>query len=291
VLVYANCVNAALWHQVSQEIEERAKTDSTLAGPFGQKASFPGIVESVDLQQVLALAAEVKLPELIIAHVTYRDSVDLIHHYRTQLGLNVHGETCAAWLSLTWPEIGEKLGHLATCIIPQLGFREDADALWNGIAGGDITCIGTDGVISPRKNFPDGKPNPIYRPEPTRERQGLGFPSHNCMFPVVLNEGMERGFSPVQIAEVCALNPAKAMRLYPRKGTIAVGSDADLVFVDVKKRHTVTLDELHTASQFTPWEGLELGCWPTMTMLRGRILFENGNFVGKVAGNYLPRYS
>jgi dihydroorotase-like cyclic amidohydrolase len=290
VVPYANTVNQRLWRQITREVEERAKTDPRLAGPWGRKEAFPGIVETLDLEQVLAIASEIGVPELLIAHVTYRDSVKMIRRYRTELGLNVHGETCAAWLTLTWPEIGEKYGHRATCIIPHLGYKEDADALWEGIEAGDITCIGTDGVISPRQTYPDGKPNPYYRPEPTYEREGLGFPSQNCMFPVVLHEGLERGLSPVRIAEVCAYHPAQAMRLYPRKGTIAVGSDADLVFVDTSKEHVVTRDELHTASPFTPWEGWKLRCWPTLTMLRGTVVCENGQFLAERTGRYLPRF-
>jgi len=290
VLAYANTVNAALWRRIARAVEARAESEPRLAGPWGAKEAFPGIVETIDLHQVLAMAQEIGLPELLIAHVTYRDSVAMIRRYRTELGLNVHGETCAAWLSLTWPEIGETLGHVATCIIPQLGYREDADALWQGIADGDITCIGTDGVISPREKFPDGRPNPIYRPPPTRDRQGLGFPSHNCMFPIALHLGLERGLGAVQIAEVCAYYPARAMRLYPQKGTIAVGSDADLVFVDTSRRHTVTLGELHTASPHTPWEGWEIGCWPTLTMLRGQVICRDGQFLAERTGRYLPRW-
>ncbi len=290
VLIYANAVNAALWHRVGAHIGEQANSDPRLAGPVGAKESFPGIVETIDLIQVLAMAKELSLPELMIAHVTYRDSVKLIRRYRNELGLDVHGETCAAWLSLTWPGVGEKMGHLATCIIPQLGYKEDADALWEGIAEGDITCVGTDGVISPRETFRDGKPNPIYRPPPTRERPGLGFPGHNCMFPIVLHQGLERGFTPVQIAQVCAANPARTMRLFPQKGTIAVGSDADLVFVDTSRSHKVTLDELNTASPLTPWEGWEIDCWPTLTMLRGNVICKDGAFLAENTGRYLPRF-
>ena len=290
VLAYANTVNQRLWRRIQREVEARAETDQRLAGPWGMKEAFPGVVETLDLHKVLAMAREIGVPELLIAHVTYRDSVAMIRRYRSELGLNVRGETCAAWLSLTWPEIGDRMGHLATCIIPQLGYREDAEALWEGIEGGDITCIGTDGVISPRATFPDGRPNPIYRPPPTRERPGLGFPSHNCMFPVVLHLGLERGLSPVRIAEVCALNPAEAMRLYPKKGTIAVGSDADLVFVDTSRPHTVTLDDLNTASPLTPWEGWTLNCWPTLTMLRGTVVCKDGAFLIGPTGRYLPRF-
>ena len=290
VLAYANTVNFGLQEQITREVEGRAKTDKRLTGPIGLKESRPGIVESLDLQTVLWLAKEVGLPELLICHVTYRDSVDLIRHYRRDYGLNVEGETCGAWVSLWWPEVGERLGFMATCIIPALGYKEDVDSMWDGIRTGDITCLGTDGVVSPRERYPDGKPNPYYQPPPTKERTGLGFPSHNCYFPVILHTGMERGFSPTEIAEVCAYNPARLMRLYPKKGTIAVGSDADLVIMDIGTPHVVRKEELHTVSPFCPWEGWELRCWPVLTMLRGRVIFEDGILINEKTGKYIPRY-
>ncbi len=119
----------------------------------------------------------------------------------------------------------------------------------------------------------------------------MGFPSHNCMFPVVLHAAMERGFSPAEVAEVCAYNPARLMRLYPKKGTIAVGSDADLVIMEIGSPYVVRREELHTASPFTPWEGWKLNCWPKLTMLRGEVIFEDGRLVKEKSGTYQPRRS
>jgi dihydropyrimidinase len=87
---------------------------------------------------------------------------------------------------------------------------------------------------------------------------------------------MERGFSPVDIAEVCAYNPAKLMHLYPKKGTIAVGSDADFVIVEIGKHHMVRRAELKTNAPYCPWEGWELNCWPVLTMIRGQVVFRDG---------------
>ncbi len=144
-------------------------------------------------------------------------------------------------------------------------------------------------MVSPREKFPDGKPNPLYMPPPSKEKPGLGFPQHNCMFPVVLDAALERGLSPVLVAEACSYNPARILRLLPRKGTIAVGSDADLVLVDIGTPHQVRNAELYTAAPFSPWEGWELRCWPTLTMIRGQVVFENGRLVKERSGKYLPR--
>ena len=287
-LPYINTINFAMQEQLTLEATERAKVDKSLVGPWFVKAARGAdIIETLDLHTTLCVAKEVELPRLVIAHVATGASVELMRHYRRH-GLNVLGETCGVWLTLWWPEVGERLGHMATCIIPQISDKKDVDALWDGIRTGDIPYIGTDGVISPCPTFPDGKPNPLYMPTPTKDREGMGFPSHICNFPVTLHEGMKRGFSPVQIAEVCSYHPAKMVGLFPKKGTIAVGSDADLVFVDIGKPHIIRKEELNTVAPFNPWEGCVVDCWPTRTMLRGEVIFENGKQVLKKAGKFQP---
>jgi dihydroorotase-like cyclic amidohydrolase len=289
-LPYVNTINFAMQEQMTREATERAKIDKRLVGPrFVKEARGADIIETLDLNTTLCLAKETGLPELLIAHVATGASVKLIRQYRGE-GLNVLGETCGVWLTLWWPDV-EKLGYMATCIIPQISDKDDVDMLWEGIRTGEITCVGTDGVISPRATFPDGTPNPLYMPTPTRDREGMGFPSHICNFPVTLHEGLKRGFSPVQIAEICSYHPARMTRLYPKKGTIAVGSDADLVFVDIGTPHIIRKEELNTVAPFNPWEGCQVSCWPTLTMLRGDVIFENGKQVLKKRGQYQPRYS
>jgi dihydroorotase-like cyclic amidohydrolase len=288
---YINTVNFAMQEQITREAAERARTDPSLAGPRLVKAGRGApIIETLDLCTTLLLAREAGLAELVIGHVCSGAAVEMVRAYRRDHGLNVQGEACGVWLTLWWPEV-EALGYMATCIIPQIGDKPDVDALWDGVATGDITCVGTDGVISPRETFPDGRPNPMYVPPPTRERPGMGFPSHICNFPVVLHEGLRRGFSLERIAEVCAWQPARVARLFPKKGTIAVGSDADLVFVDIGTPHVIRRDELLTAAPFNPWEGVEVSGWPVLTMLRGQVIFENGRRIGSTTGQYQPRYS
>jgi dihydropyrimidinase len=89
---------------------------------------------------------------------------------------------------------------------------------------------------------------------------------------------------------VFSTNPAKLMGLYPRKGAIALGSDADLAVWDPDAERTIELDDLHHDSDYSPWEGWEVRGWPVATVLRGKVVVENGELLGAPdGGQWLPR--
>ena len=142
VLPYVNTVNFEIQEQLTRETERRAKTDKSLTGPALVKASRgASIIETHDLQTALWMAKEVGTPELMIAHVASGEAVRLLRLYKKEYGLNVAGEACGVWLDLFWPDVGEKLGYMATCIIPQINDKADVDVLWDGIETDDITCF------------------------------------------------------------------------------------------------------------------------------------------------------
>ena len=89
--------------------------------------------------------------------------------------------------------------------------------------------------------------------------------------------------------ELVSANPARAFGLYPRKGTIAVGGDADLVVVDPAREHVVSPEVLHSAQDFTPFAGMRVRGWPTHTLLRGRTVFRDGAVMGEPQGQYVKR--
>ena len=245
--------------------------------------------ETFDLFQTLQLARDIDSPRLCIVHTASKEAAELISLYREHYGVNVQGEAGTAWLDLWWPDVGERLGFQATCIIPQLRTQPDVDALWEAIERGDITCVGTDGVISPFPRLRDDLPNPSYVPPPTMETPGLGFPSHICHFPIVLDAALVTWILSVTIAEITAANPAKLMDLYPRKGAIAIGSDADLVVVDTATTRRITLTDLLTSAPFNPWEGREVRAWPVATVLRGKVVARDGKITQERTGRYLSR--
>jgi dihydroorotase-like cyclic amidohydrolase len=118
-----------------------------------------------------------------------------------------------------------------------------------------------------------------------------GFGGISLMFPVLINEGYHRRGLPLsRVAELSACNPAKWHRLFPKKGTIAVGADADLAIIDINEEKEVSATVLHSAQDYTPFEGLKLKGWPETTIVRGRVIFENGQVVGKPGwGRYQHR--
>ena len=98
-----------------------------------------------------------------------------------------------------------------------------------------------------------------------------------------------RGYSLEKFVDMVSTNAAKIMGLYPRKGALAAGADADIVVLDPAKRTTIRKEMLHE-SDYTPWEGHEVHVWPSLTVLRGKIVVENGNFSGDLKdGRYLYR--
>jgi len=99
----------------------------------------------------------------------------------------------------------------------------------------------------------------------------------------------KRGYDLTQFVNLISSNAAKIMGLYPRKGAIAVGSDADIVLLDTRKRHVVKAAEMHEAD-YSPWEDRDLACWPSLTMLRGKVVVDNGAFAGALSdGQHLSR--
>jgi len=102
------------------------------------------------------------------------------------------------------------------------------------------------------------------------------------MFPILITEGYYRRGLPLhRIAEISSANPAMHHNIFPKKGAMMVGSDADLAIVDIEKEKKVTLDILFTAQDFSPEEGMVLKGWPEYTILRGQVIFEKGKVLGK----------
>jgi len=191
---------------------------------------------------------------------------------------SLFGETCPHYLMHT---VDSEAGLEAT-VSPPVRSQADQDALWEALADGRLDTVGSDS-------------NPILRDTKMGDGEFWsvkpGFDGVGLIVPSLLDGGYHRRGLPLgRIAQIMAESPAKIFGLYPEKGTIAEGSDADLVLVDLEAEHTVGDDATAPHSDFSIFDGMTFRGWPVMTISRGEIIAEGGKLVGEPGrGRYLRR--
>jgi dihydropyrimidinase len=154
---------------------------------------------------------------------------------------------------------------------PSLKFPEDQRALWDGLVRGEVSTTATD-------EFPTSLAVKL-RGSSVEDVTG-GNLGAEARMGIVYTEGVaKRGMSLERFVEVTSTNAARIMGLYPRKGVIAPGSDADIVLIDPTIARPLTLADFHV-SDYSPWEGWQVRGWPVMTILRGKVIVEDGRFAG-----------
>ena len=229
--------------------------------------SRPPFVEAECMRRAIYLAESAGCP-LYIPHITIAEGVDIIAEAREK-GIEVTGETCPQYLTHNGEEPARVLlEHPAcACVNPPLRDKASNARLWEGIADGTIQCVGSD--LAPTTLAMKG--DDIWNAP-----MGLGNTSE-LLLPIMLSEGVNKGrISLEQVAEICALNPARVFGIYPRKGRLAVGADADIVIVDLDKEVTVKTENLRSMCDWSIYDGWTLKGWPTHTVLRGRVIVGEG---------------
>jgi dihydropyrimidinase len=236
--------------------------------------SRPPFTEAENVRRALYLAEQVGC-EVYIPHLSSAEALEAVIEHRARRTTPVTVETCPHYLTHTKHSA---CGALAK-VNPPLREAEDMDRLWQALAQGDVDTIGTDHCAVTR----DTKRPDIWGAVP-------GFPGMATMLPVLLRGVGEGRLSPLRVAEIASYNTARAFGLFPRKGVIAVGSDADLVVVDLARTQTVTAGGLRSRSDFSLYEGQQIRGWPTVTITRGVIAMRDGDvLVGPGGGRYLAR--
>jgi dihydropyrimidinase len=217
---------------------------------------------------------------LYIVHMTIGRGVAWVRQARAD-GVDVIAETCPHYLVLTKDD-DDKVGRLAK-VNPPLRDAESAELLWGGLRSGDVTCLGSDhSTIVPK---PDKVKDSIWDAVP-------GFPGMGMLLPIMLSEGYHKGrISLEQLSAVLTRNNAQTYGLYPRKGAIRVGSDADFALVDLDEEREVTPEYMQSAADWGLYDGWKLRGWPVMTIVRGETVMEHGQITADPGhGHYVPRY-
>ena len=256
-------------------------------GPYYHAATRPVPVEREATHRAITLAEIAGVP-LTIVHVSNGEALDEIRRARAR-GARVHAETCPQYLTLTADDLDRTgfEGAKYVCSPPPRDAANQA-ACWAGLEQGDFELYSSDHCpflfLSTEGKDTEGARD-SFRHIPN------GIPGVETRLPILFSEGVSKGrLDLTRFVAVTATNHAKLYGMYPQKGTIAVGSDADIVLWDPKRQETIRQEILNHGSDYTPWEGFEVTGWPVTTILRGRVVVRDGALTdGSRQGVHLSR--
>ncbi len=242
--------------------------------------------EAEAIQRVIALAELVDCPILIV-HVSTADGIEAIRQARAR-GLKVFGETCPQYLFLTAKDIDRPgvLGAMFCCSPPPRDEAAQA-ACWQGLKDGALHVYSSD--HAPYRMDASGKlPN---GDKTTFKEMANGVPGLELRLPLLFTYGYRAGRLTLQeFVALTATRHAQTYGLYPKKGTIAVGADADIAIWDPERRVTVSIGLLHDNTGYTPYEGRELTGWPVTVLSRGEVIVDDGKLnAERGRGRFLVR--
>ena len=234
--------------------------------------------EDVSFRRVLRVSEWTGSPVYFV-HVSAREGIQAIGESRAK-GMPVYGETLHNYCCFNADNYKEENG-MKYHTYPSLKSEEDRQSLWNGIVNGALNTMATDEYCTSWELKIQGKT--------VRDVTG-GHNGAETRVGITYSEGVsKRGMSLQRFVDVTSANAAKIMGLYPRKGVIAPGSDADLVLIDPNFKRALRMDDFHI-SDYSIWEGFPVEGWPVMTILRGAVAVENGQLNTSLgSGKFLPR--
>ncbi len=247
----------------------------------------PEPVEREATARAIMLAELVDVPILIV-HVSGREALEEIRHAKAR-GTRVYAETCPQYLSFVAEDLDQPGFEGAKLMFsPPARSVASQNALWSGLQDGSIDLFSSD--HAPYR-FDDPKGKKANGDNPPFTKVPNGVPSIGIRLPYLFSEGVQQGRLTAQrFVELVSSAPAQIYGLYPRKGTIAVGSDADLVVWDPSREVTITQPLLRDRMDYTPWEGMQSLGWPVITVSRGEIIVRDGEVSGAAGrGRFLDR--
>lgn len=269
-------------HEVVEFLKRQYKNEGKTA-PIYHAKSRPNLAEAEAVGRVLKLARMAGDAPVYIVHLSCKESLEEVREARRQGQKHIFVETCPQYLLLT-EECYQKEDGLKYIMSPPLRTQEDCRALWEGLADGTIQVVATDHCP-----FRYGKEKQMGKDDFTACPNGAPGVEERLM--LLYSEGVAKGrITMNRLVETLCTKPSKIYGLYPEKGAIRPGADADLVILDPSVRQTVTHSRMHGAADYTCYEGMEIQGAVRQVMQRGRILAEGSRFIGeKGAGRFIRR--
>jgi len=233
--------------------------------------------EHLSFRRTTALARAMDAAVYFV-HTSAKEGVEAIAEARA-LGQPVYGETLHQYCCFNAEHYKTPRGFCSHTY-PSLKFPEDQAALWGGLVHHGLATLATD-------EYPTSLALKLRGSE--IDNVTGGNVGAEARMGIAWSEGVvKRGMTLQRFAEVTSSNAARLFGLYPAKGAIAAGSDADLVFIDPSVTKTLTRDDFHV-TDYSPWEGWTVSGWPVLTMLRGRVIAEDGRLTGRLGDGRLIR--
>jgi allantoinase len=268
--------NQALVNAGMAELQAAGRTD-----PLAHAESRTTLAETEAIHRAIFFAERTG-GRLYVVHCATAEGLALIKSAQAR-GVRVEAETCPQYLSMDLDDL-VRAGPFARCV-PPLRERAEVERIWEYVANGTIAVVASDHCGYPLESKELGLDNIWEAPN--------GFPGVQTMFPLLFDEVVNRRKLGLQrFVELSATNPARIFSLFPRKGVIQVGSDADLAFYDPAASWEVRGADLRHRHKWTPLEGKTIGASLTRTMLRGEVAFDRAQpdpLIGEPgSGRFLP---
>lgn len=275
-LVGVHCENYHVINHRTKQLLEAGKTE-----PKYHAVSRPATCEGEAANRAITLAKLTNAP-LYIVHNSCEESISRLKEAR-EAGLPIMGETCPQYVMLSEDNYDEPGFNGAKYVMsPPLRNKKNWDYIWQQLKDGVIQTVATDHCPFFMKQKELGKDDFTKIPN--------GGPGIETRMAIMLSEGPKHGLSLNKVVEVTSTNVAKIFGMYPKKGTIAVGSDADLVLYDANKEVTITKDVLHENVDYTAFEGVKVSGYPVMTLSRGDVVAKDGEYIGESnRGQFIKR--
>ena len=270
-MIHAENSDCIKW--LTDKLEQAGDT-----APHFHAASRPAVVEREATHRAISLAELVDVPVLIV-HVSGPEAIDQIRWAQNR-GFRVYAETCPQYLFLTADDMETDDFEGAKCVCsPPPRDKESQEAVWVGIEDGTFQVFSSDHAAF---RYDDEKGKKLNGTDAKFRYIPNGVPGVETRLPLLFSEGVGKGRIDIRrFVELTAANPARIYGLYPRKGTIAVGSHADIAIWDANIEVEITNDILHHNVDYTPYEGMRVRGWPETVLSRGEVVVQNGQFIGE----------
>ena len=273
-----HCENHTIIEANKKKLVKEGKTS-----PIYHAKSRPNLAEAEAVRRVLYLAKMAGDAPVYIVHLSCKESLQAVEEARREGQKNIFVETCTQYLTLT-EECYEREDGLKFIMSPPLRTQEDIDYLWKGLADGQIQNVATDHCP-----FFFGKEKQNGKDDFTKCPNGA--PGVEERMSLLYSEGVVKGrISMNKFVETACTNPAKIYGLYPKKGVLLPGSDADLIIINPDKKRILKHADMHSAVDYTAYEGMEVSGAIDLVMQRGNVIVNDNVFVGeKGAGEFIFR--